>query len=225
MQQLDKNINLEMKPLIEASYADLENQGYATFHTNGLTKDNFLTLSYSYGEVILPGRGDDFVTDIYTDKKKGSLPLPLHTDKSYWRIPPRYELLYVCDIAEMKKGELLVSDLQQAFDALSESEQIELINYCPTYRLPSNRDTGETKAKLVNFINGDLAFFRFRLDLFDSAIPAVKKWSALVEGNSELVEYQKGDIIALDNWRHAAGRKESCFGERGFRHIYRTLVM
>ena len=80
-------------------------------------------------------------------------------------------------------------------------------------------------AHFVNTIDNKVEFFRYRLDLFDSNVSEINKIKKYVEENFVKVEYKKGDILILDNWKFSAGRNITVWGENGFRHLFRTLVM
>lgn len=207
-------------------YNDLLQNGYSIFNVGKMTKEEFLNFSYNFGEVIPSGRGKSLVDDILINNGTGTEKLPFHTDKCYWRIPPRFEILYVNDIKNMNFGEITVSSIIDAFNNLSIEEQSKLLNYESKYTNPSNRDSGSNPmAHFVNTIDNKVEFFRYRLDLFDSNVSEINKIKKYVEENFVKVEYKKGDILILDNWKFSAGRNITVWGENGFRHLFRTLVM
>lgn len=207
-------------------YNDLLQNGYSIFNVGKMTKEEFLNFSYNFGEVISSGRGKSLVDDILINNGTGTEKLPFHTDKCYWRIPPRFEILYVNDIKNMNFGEITVSSIIDAFNNLSIEEQNKLLNYKSKYTNPSNRDSGSNPmAHFVNTIDNKVEFFRYRLDLFDSNVSEINKIKKYVEENFVKVEYKKGDILILDNWKFSAGRNITVWGENGFRHLFRTLVM
>ena len=207
-------------------YNDLLQNGYSIFNVGKMTKEEFLNFSYNFGEVIPSGRGKSLVDDILINNGTGTEKLPFHTDKCYWRIPPRFEILYVNDIKNMNFGEITVSSIIDAFNNLSIEEQNKLLNYESKYTNPSNRDSGSNPmAHFVNTIDNKVEFFRYRLDLFDSNVSEINKIKKYVEENFVKVEYKKGDILILDNWKFSAGRNITVWGENGFRHLFRTLVM
>ena len=125
----------------------------------------------------------------------------------------------------MQHGEIIVGDLLKSFKQLSEDEQKQLLGFSGIYKSPKNRDAGEINVKLIGKIDDELAFFRYRLDLFDSSAPVIEKWNKKIEKTLVLVPYRKGDILILDNRLHCAGRNITTWSEGGFRHLYRTLVM
>lgn len=207
-------------------YNNLLQNGYSIFNVGKMTKEEFLNFSYNFGEVIPSGRGKSLVDDILINNGTGTEKLPFHTDKCYWRIPPRFEILYVNDIKNMNFGEITVSSIIDAFNNLSIEEQNKLLNYESKYTNPSNRDSGSNPmAHFVNTIDNKVEFFRYRLDLFDSNVSEINKIKKYVEENFVKVEYKKGDILILDNWKFSAGRNITVWGENGFRHLFRTLVM
>ena len=222
---LYKTINDKFSKEIKTAFKDLKEKGYSLFQGGILSKEEFLNLSYSFGEVIPSGRGKGLVDEIFIggELKQGSL--PLHTDKSYWRIPPSFEVLYVNDVNEMRHGEIIVGDLYAAFKALTEKEQMKLCELKTLYKAPSNRDESKIDVKLVGTIDEELSFFRYRLDLFNSSLPVIEKWNKKIAETIKLVPYKKGDILVLDNRLHCAGRNITTWGEGGFRHLFRTLVM
>ena len=222
---LYKKINDNFQPTIQKAFDELKKKGYSIFHVGDFSKEDFLNLSYSFGEVIPSGRGRGLVDEIYISGELKQSSLPLHTDKSYWRVPPAFEILYVNDVKNMQHGEIIVGDLLQAFKQLSKDEQSELLSFSGNYKAPQNRDAGEINVKLVGKINDELAFFRYRLDLFDSSSLVIGKWNNEIQKTLVLVPYKKGDILILDNRLHCAGRNITTWSEGGFRHLYRTLVM
>ncbi len=218
--KIDDSIN------IEDIYNDLLKNGYSIFNVGKMTKEEFLNFSYNFGEVIPSGRGKTLVDDILIDNGTGTEKLPFHTDKSYWRIPPRFEILYVNDVKNMRFGEITVSSIIDAFNKLSSEEQKKLLNYQSKYINPSNRDSGFNPfAHFVNTIDNKVEFFRYRLDIFESNVPEINKIKKYVEENFVKIAYEKGDILILDNWKFSAGRNITVWGENGFRHLFRTLVM
>lgn len=222
---LYKKINDNFQPTIQKAFGELKEKGYSIFHVGDFSKEDFLNFSYSFGEVIPSGREKGLVDEIYISGELKQSSLPLHTDKSYWRIPPSFEILYVNDVHNMQHGEIIVGDLLKSFKQLSEDEQKQLLGFSGIYKSPKNRDAGEINVKLVGKIDDELAFFRYRLDLFDSSAPVIEKWNKEIEKTLVLVPYRKGDILILDNRLHCAGRNITTWSEGGFRHLYRTLVM
>ena len=211
---------------IDHVYHDLETKGYSLFNVGKINKDEFLEFCYNFGEVIPSGRQKPMIDDIFINDGTGTAKLPFHTDKSYWRLPPRYEILYVNDVYNMNYGEITVSSIVDAFNALTPNEQQELIQLSSAYKSPSNRDAGENPcANFVNFVDGKIEFFRYRLDIFNSNHPAIKKMADFIEDHHVKVKYSKADILILDNWKYAAGRNITEWGENGFRHLYRALLV
>lgn len=207
-------------------YSEILKNGYAIFNVGKMTKEEFLNFSYNFGEVIPSGREKEMVDDILTDNGTGTERLPFHTDKSYWRIPPRFEILYVNDVKNMKYGEITVSSIMKAFNSLTSKEKERLQNYQAKYTNPSNRDIGfNILANFVNKIDDNIEFFRYRLDIFNSNIPEINKMKKYIEQNEYKISYKKGDILILDNWKFAAGRNITIWEKNGFRHLFRTLVM
>ena len=207
-------------------YNNLLTNGYVLFNVGKMTKKEFLNFSYNLGEVIPSGRGKEFVDDILINDGTGTSKLPFHTDKTYWRIPPRFEVLYVKDVVNMEHGEITVASILDAFKSLTEKEQQTLINYKSKYINPSNSDNGyNPSAHFVNIIDNNIEFFRYRLDIFESNLPEINKIKEYIENNYKLVSYKKGDILILDNWKYCAGRNITIWKGNGFRHLYRTLVI
>ena len=220
----DKIIKLNVD--IEKVYEDIENNGFSLFPVGVINKEQFLEFCYNFGEVIPSGRGKTLVDEILINNGTGTEKLPFHTDKSYWRIPPRYEILYINDVDKMEFGEITISSIKKAFESLTPSEQEQLISLESKYSAPSNRDSGyNPMAKFVNIVDGKIEFFRYRLDIFSSDCEAIKKMSDIIEENHYKIKYNKGDILILDNWLYAAGRNITRWGENGFRHMFRTLII
>ncbi len=222
---LYKNINKQFFNRINDAFNALKKDGYYIFNAGNLSKEDFLNFSYSFGEVIPSGRGKEMVDDIFIGGIQKQSSLPLHTDKSYWRLPPSFEILYVNDVYNMKHGEIIVGNLLEAFKQLSPVEQKELLDFEAVYKSPQNRDEGTIKVKLIGKIDDDISFFRYRLDIFDSSSPTITKWNNIIKDNLIFVPYRKGDVLILDNKLHCAGRNNTTWGENGSRHLYRTLVM
>lgn len=219
-----KKINPDLN--IENIYNELLTKGHYIFNIGKMTKEEFLNFSYNFGEVIPSGRGKNLVDDIFINNGSGTEMLPFHTDKSYWRIPPRFEILYVNDVYNMELGEITLSSIMDAFNILSKEEKEKLINYESQYCNPSNRDKGfNTLAHFVNVIDNKIEFFRYRLDIFNSNITEINKMKEYIENNYIKISYKKGDILILDNWKYAAGRNITIWHENGTRHLYRTLVI
>lgn len=217
-----ENLNIN----IDSKYNEVLNNGYSIFNVGKINKDQFVTFCYNFGEVIPSGRGKSLCDDIFINDGTGTEKLHLHTDKSYWRIPPRFEILYVNDVFNMQFGEITSVSLIDTFNSLPESDKENLINLESVYVSPNNRDKGYNKsAKLINKIDDKIEFIRYRLDIFNSNNKSLKKWSNLLEHNIRLIPYKKGDILILDNWKFAAGRNITKWGKKGFRHLFRTLVI
>jgi len=228
MQHIVYKNNIDKDIDIKKLYNSLSEKGYVKFNIGEITKEEFLTFSYNFGEVIPSGRGREMIDDILINDGTGTEKLPFHTDKSYWRIPPRFEILYVKDMKNMEKGEISVSSIIGAYNCLNMNEKEILINYSSPYKNPTNRDSGlNPNAKFIGIIDGNLEFFRYRLDIFDSNVKEINKLKKIIEDekNIKYIKYEKGDILILDNWQYAAGRNITEWGENGFRHLYRTLVI
>lgn len=222
---LYKNLNDQFSNEIKKAFVDLDTMGYSIFPAGELTKEDFMNLGYSFGELIPAGRNCALADDIYTTYEMGNKTLPLHTDKSYWRIPPRFEMLYVKGVENMEKGEITVGDLIGSFHALEKNDQQKLLSYVTTYKAPSNRDQGSIQVHLVGTLDNDIAFFRYRLDIFDSSLPEIQRWVEKIQNSIKYVPYKKGDILILDNWRHCAGRNDTVWHQGGYRHLYRSLIV
>lgn len=222
---LYKKLNDKFSTQVKKAFEELDYQGYSIFNVGEIDKDDFLKLSYSFGEVIPSGRNCELVDDIYTTYEIGNKTLPMHTDKSYWRIPPRFEILYVNGVENMEKGEITVGNLIGAFHNLSEEDQQTLLSYVSVYSAPFNRDQGSTQTHLVGVLDNEIAFFRYRLDIFDSSLPEIKRWIDNINDTIKYVSYKKGDILILDNWRHCAGRNDTVWHDGGYRHLYRSLII
>jgi hypothetical protein len=175
--------------------------------------------------VISPGRNAEVVTEIYTDSAKGEKIVPLHNDKSYWRIPPRYMLFYFNSIQLMDGGETIISNMQSAYNELKDNEKKVLNEQIIPIKSPSNRDQTKTDGSIVNFLNGKLAFFRFRLDLIDARVKEINIWHWLIKDNLISLSFNEGELLVLDNWIFAHGRNETAFFENGHRNVFRTLVI
>lgn len=213
---------------ISKIYDEVLSNGYYLFNVGIITKEEFLNFSYNFGEVIPSGRNKTLVDDIFINDGSGTDKLPFHTDKTYWRIPPRFEILYVNDVYNMQQGEITLVSLIDAFNILSQEEKDIIMTYNSEYLNPINRDKGSNPcANFVNTIDGQIEFFRYRLDIFNSNKPEIVKMKNFIENekNIKYIKYNKGDILILDNWKYAAGRNNTIWGEKGSRHLFRTLVI
>ena len=218
LNKFDQDINL--------IYNDLAKNGFSIFNVGKIYKEQFLEFCYNLGEVIPSGRNKSLVDEIFINDKTGTQKLPFHTDKSYWRIPPRYEILYVDDVVDMKYGEITISSIIKAFESLNKNEQEKLLNISSQYNSPNNRDSGyNPSAPFINTIDGKIEYFRYRLDIFNSNIPEINKLSEFINNNYYKIAYKKGDILILDNWKFAAGRNITEWGPGGLRRLFRTLVI
>ncbi len=223
---IQKNINENYD--IDKIYKEILEKGYSLFNIGKIAKDEFLNFCYNFGEVIPSGRNKRLVDDIFINDGTGTEKLPFHTDKTYWRIPPRFEILYVNDVNNMNLGEITLVSLMDAFNSLSSSEKENIMLYQSEYKNPPNRDKGENPcANFINTIDGKIEFFRYRLDIFDSNKNEIKKMKKYIENEDNItyIKYKKGDILILDNWKYAAGRNNTIWGENGFRHLFRTLII
>ena len=222
---LFKNIN-NLNINIEQKYFEILKNGFSIFNVGNITKNQFIDFCYNFGEVIPSGRGKSLCDDIFINDGTGTEKLPLHTDKSYWRIPPRFEILYVNDVYNMLYGEITCVNLLEAFNKLPDEDKNFLLNLESQYNAPTNRDSGFNKsAKLVNIIDDKIEFFRFRLDIFNSNNPSLDRWEKILEKSIKMIPYKKGDILILDNWKYAAGRNITKWGPNGYRHLFRTLII
>lgn len=204
---------------------DLETARFSVAALPGLAKDDFLTLSYAFGEVVPPGRKCNLVTHLETADTTGEAFVPLHNDKSYWRIPPRYLLLYISKAIDVNQGHTLLSNLVTAYKAISTDDQISLREPIVNLAAPSNRDSGSMCGSVANTINGDIAFFRYRLDLVIDGMSAVSRFGEQVQFHSFPVTLNQGDLLILDNWTMAHGRTNTTFLNGGRRIAYRSLVL
>lgn len=204
---------------------DLDSACYSITTRPGLTKDDFLNLSYAFGEVVAPGRGYGLATELNTTDEIGERLVPLHNDKSYWRVPPRLLLLYMADAKGIVAGQTILANLCDSFRAMSSNDQASLRKAEAILSSPQNRDKGQICASVVNEVNGELAFFRFRLDLVKSDTPAFSRLYELACSKAFPVTLNQGDLLILDNWVMAHGRTETTFSQGGHRLAYRSLVI
>lgn len=203
----------------------LDHQNFAIVNGLTLTAERFAALSYLFGEVVPPGLGDNLVTNIDTSETSGELEVKLHTDKCYWRTPPKYLLLYVSKASGMIGGDMIVSDLFSSLSALSIEEQKLISRFKVTIKSPSNRVSSITTAHLVNYLNNQLSFVRFRTDLILSEKELISKWYRKSEEISVSLTLRSGDLLVIDNWRVAHGRMKTSFDGFGSRCALRTLVI
>ena len=222
---IQKVIDDDFKIVVPTIFSELESHGYSRVSIPNFEKEDLVKLSYYFGEVISPGRNAEVVTEIYTDNVKGEKIVPLHNDKSYWRIPPRFMFFYFKSIQGIQGGETIISNMQSAYNELAENEKKILNEYTMPIKSPNNRDESKTDALLVNFLNGKLTFFRLRLDLFNAEIKELNRWYQIIKDNSITLSFKEGELFILDNWTFAHGRNETTFSENGFRNIFRTLVV
>lgn len=203
----------------------LKSESCAKIMIPDLSQEDFLEISYLFGEVIPPGRDCSLVTDIFTTDKEGELEVKLHNDKSYWRVPPKYILLYMSDVKNMTGGDVLVSDLFSSYNLLNDDCKKILKETNVSLSHPKNRDQGQLQGKLINELNGELSFVRYRTDLISGVSEAVAKWQEQLYRAKQEVSLTVGDLLILDNWKIAHGRKSTCFESDGYRRVYRSLVI
>ncbi|MFB6456722.1 TauD/TfdA family dioxygenase [Chitinophaga sp. Hz27] len=202
----------------------LAKQGYAVANIGDISADTLLSVAYYFGEVIPIGRGNDHITEIRTSASVGSKNVPLHNDKSYWRIPPKYLILYCRESSGFENNHMHVSDIHGAFEKLTEEEKLNLTDRSLDIFHPSNRSSGTLVGKLVNYLNGDV-FYRLRSDTITKDWQEFNKWEQLVIDNLIEVPFNPGTILIMDNWTFAHGRRLNSV-EQGFsRTINRLLIM
>lgn len=206
----------------------LKKEHFATINLPDLNLDGFLRLSYGFGEVIKAGRETPLVTEIKTNRNYGNKELELHNDKTYWAIPPRYEMLYIVEANGMTGGDILKSSILDCYLRLSIAKQKLLRETDVEIRSPNNRDGSVIKAPLVNYINENLAFFRCRADIInaDSEVKEIfnELYSELIN-NTVAFPAKTGDLFIFDNWLAAHGRSIASFNQDGYRLAFRTLVI
>lgn len=188
------------------------------------TKEEFLDFSYLLGEVVPSGKGHPLVDDIVTNNLSGEAFVPMHNDKSYWSIPPRYLVMYIAEFAGYKGGFTELSDMMQAFALLSAEEQKYLREEKHIFTSPKNREFKQLVGNFVNVINDDNFFFRYRVDLVTSH-NAIVKFDEIINVNKFEVEMVQGSLVVIDNWRISHGREMTEFSEGGRRVMYRTLIL
>lgn len=204
--------------------APLFSQGYAAEDIGTISSKALLSIAYFFGEVIPIGRGNDHITEIKTSAEVGTKEVPLHNDKSYWRIPPRYLILYCRESSGFENNHMHVSDIHGAFEQLSEQEKTELSDRVLDIYHPSNRSSGTLKGKLVNHLNEEV-FYRLRSDTIEKTWSAFNHWDQLVNENFIEVPFNPGTILIMDNWKFAHGRKLTALENSFSRNIDRVLIM
>ncbi|MBV8253117.1 MAG: TauD/TfdA family dioxygenase [Chitinophaga sp.] len=210
--------------ILDAISEPLAKQGYAVANIGDISADTLLSIAYYFGEVIPIGRGNDHITVIHTSSSVGSKNVPLHNDKSYWRIPPKYLILYCRESSGFENNHMHVSDIHGAFEQLSETEKQSLIDRNLDIFHPSNRSSGTLKGKLVNYLNGDV-FYRLRSDTIEKDWEAFNHWDQLVIDNLIEVPFNPGTLLIMDNWKFAHGRRLTSVETGYSRTINRVLIM
>lgn len=214
---------MDLNKKIQSIQAELNENYYAKVDNLDLTKEELLTLSYKLGEVIPSGVGHGLVDEIISTKNTGEVFVRIHNDKSYWIVPPRYLVMYVKKFEGCEKGETILSDMYKSYRNLDEKEQKSLMLSQFVFTSPKNRDKKVIVGNVVNLINQNNYFFRYRLDLFENN-EIVKKFDENIKKNSFNIKMLKGDLMVIDNWRFSHGRQETVFLENGERIIYRCLI-
>ncbi|HVI44226.1 MAG TPA: TauD/TfdA family dioxygenase [Chitinophaga sp.] len=202
----------------------LETQGYTAANIGDIPSKTLLSIAYFFGEVIPIGRGNDHITEIRTSAEVGTRDVPLHNDKSYWRIPPRYLILYCRQASGFENNHMHVSDIHSAFLQLTEAQRTELSDRVLDIHHPSNRSSGTLKGKLVNHLNEEV-FYRFRSDTIERDWEAFNTWDNLVINNLVEVPFNPGTLLIMDNWKFAHGRRLTAVENSYSRMIDRVLIM
>lgn len=224
MRLMVKTNNLmDLDKKIQSIQAELNENFYVKVDNLDLSKEDLLDFSYRLGEVIPSGSGHDLVDEIISTKDTGEAFVRMHNDKSYWIIPPRYLVMYIKKFEGCENGETILSDMYKSYRDLDEKDQKSLMLSQFVFTSPKNRERKVIVGNIVNLINQNNYFFRYRLDLFENN-EAVKKFDENVDRNSFDVKMLRGDLIIIDNWRFSHGRQETLFSDDGERVMYRTLV-
>ncbi|WP_160714897.1 TauD/TfdA family dioxygenase [Chitinophaga solisilvae] len=214
----------EEAAILQAITGPLEAQGYVSADIGEISPKTLLSVAYFFGEVIPIGRGNDHVTEIRTSAEVGSKNVPLHNDKSYWRIPPRYLILYCREANGFENNHMHVSDIHGAFLQLTEEERASLSERVLDIHHPSNRSSGTLQGKVVNYLNEEV-FYRFRSDTIEKNWDAFNKWDQLVIDNLVEVPFNPGTLLIMDNWKFAHGRRLTSVVNSYSRNIDRVLIM
>lgn len=210
--------------ILNAITGPLYQQGYVSAEIGDIAAKTLLSIAYYFGEVIPIGRGNDHITEIRTSAEVGTKDVPLHNDKSYWRIPPRYLILYCRKADGFENNHMHVSDIHGAFLQLTEEERENLSDRVLDIHHPSNRSSGKLMGKLVNYLNEEV-FYRFRSDTIERNWEAFNKWDQLVIDNLIEVPFNPGTILVMDNWKFAHGRRLTSLVNSYSRMIDRVLIM
>lgn len=214
---------MDLDKKIQSAQAELNENFYVKISDLDLSKEELLEFSYKLGEVIPSGSGHELVDEIISTKDSGEAFVRMHNDKSYWVIPPRYLIMYIKKFEGCNKGETILGDMYKSYRDLENKDQktLELSQFI--FSAPKNRNGKIIAGNLVNQINQNNYFFRYRLDLFENN-ESVKNFDKEVKRNSFDVEMLENDLIIIDNWRFAHGRQQTIFSENGVRIMYRTLI-
>ena len=212
------------RSVLERAAAEFGARGYAVANVGMLTPSQFLNLAYMFGEVVPPGRNCELVTTIVTKADSGEQIVPLHNDKSYWSVPPKVLLFYISSARDMSSGNMLLSDILSAFRTLSAEAQTGLVNDDLLIFAPKNRDPRQARLRVINHLNGELAFFRFREDIVTSG-PAIAEWFGAAAQQSFTCPLTVGSLLVLNNWTMAHGREQTTFFNNGERTAFRALVL
>ena len=184
-----------------------------------------LDIAYTLGQAIPAGRNETLSTRLETPAGK-SEEILLHTDKCYWRIPPRYLILRIESLHGVVGGETILADLREAAQLVSSADQDLLRNTLVTFSAPSNRSAHQERACLLATQWNEEDVARLRLDLISPQIRSVaERWSARAKSIAVCVAALPGETLVLDNWRIAHGRLRTDVAPGGRRLATRVLVI
>jgi len=214
---------MDLNKKIQSIQAELNENFYAKVDNLDLSKEDLLGLSYKLGEVIPSGSERDLVDEIISKKDTVESFVRTHNDKSYWIIPPRYLVMYIKKFDGCEKGETILSDMYKSYTELNEKDQKSLMLSQFVFTSPKNREKKVIVGNFANSINQNNYFFRYRLDLFENN-EIIKRFDENIRKNSFDIKMLKGDLLVIDNWRFAHGRRETLFSDNGERVMYRTLI-
>ncbi|MDV2080355.1 TauD/TfdA family dioxygenase [Marinobacter xestospongiae] len=204
----------------------VESFGFAQILGFDLCINEFQEFCSGIGEVVPEEPGASLVTYLQSEKNLNVSDIPLHTDKSYWKKPPRFIVFYFKEISGFSGGETLLTNLVDSYQSLCIEDREILSKSNVLIKSPCNRKPYCQKVRLVELKDNSVKMVRFRLDVTHSSLRFVMgKWYDKAENSCISLSPAPGTILMVDNHRWAHGRNFCNFEQFGQRIIYRCLVL
>jgi hypothetical protein len=196
--------------------AGLDAHGWCSFsvgeHSGKSTLEaQIITLAEELGEIV-PGRGRQRVEHISPQdigiayagslsQQYGLAPLPLHTDTAHWTVPCRYLVMACAEPGPRPTPTMLLDSTVISF---TEREAAACISAVFLIRNGRRSFYGSISTQ-------DRSFIRFDLGCMEPLSPegAEAANSFARDRNSDRVyrhDWQRGDVLVIDNWRVLHGR-------------------